>query len=262
MNIKNSILSIFFVFPCTVIANPNISMAYNYQGLYAGGFLGGASGAKIASIELLRLDNNAYWFRPFHDTYTYKTHSSFIGGGEIGYNWKIYSPSYLLGIEGEYGYLDSHGSSKDVNQTPYETLTQNTPNTSANTIKIGSKYGYGFIGGRLGYLQERLLFYVKSGAIFTSIISRYNSEKTEAPITAFLNIFGTNNITGYGLGGGVEYAVPFKELSNLSVKIEYLYLGINRVQPAYGHCTCDFLWMITNKISGINSAKIGINYKL
>jgi outer membrane immunogenic protein len=116
-------------------------------------------------------------------------------------------------------------------------------------------------GGRIGYAQDRFLFYVKSGAVFTNIISKYSSEKTEPTRTAYLKISGANNTTGYGVGGGIEYAIPFKVLSNVSVKMEYLYLGIDRTQSTYGDCTCDFLWTTMKNFSGIHTAKFGMNYK-
>ena len=263
MSLKIVNLSIsMLVLSCAAIANSATNKAtYNWTGIYVGGFGGGASGAKTTSTEPLRLDNNTDWFRPFHSSYSYNTSSSFIGGGTLGYNWQINGTPYLVGIEGEYGYLNERGSRMDLNQISYATFTHNEPNASSNTTNIGGSYGYGLIGGRIGYVQDRLLFYIKSAAVFTNITSRYSSEKTETTRTAFLNISGANNTTGYAAGGGIEYVLPFKALSNVSIKLEYLYLGINRQQSTYGRCSCDFSWIMTKQISGINTAKFGMNYK-
>ena len=231
----------------------------NWSGAYVGGFLGGATGASVTATEPLRLDNNTYWHRPYHDSFGYDTSSSFIGGATLGYNWQFAHTPYLVGLEGEYGYLNEQGSSGDPNQTPYAALPgNNLYEKSSSTISIGNSYGYALIGGRIGYALDRALFYLKSGAVFTKNQSSYNSVKTEDMAPVYLNISGSNNITGYGVGAGIEYALPF--LANASVKAEYLYLGINESQNVYGHCSCDFLWRTIEHINGIHTAKIGINY--
>jgi len=238
----------------------NTAMAWT--GVYAGGFAGGATGSHITTTEPLRLDNNAYWYRPYNNSFSFDTSSSFIGGATIGYNWLIGITPFLLGLEGEYSYLNLHGSSVDPNQFPYANLPNNNlQNSSQNVVNIGKSYGYGLIGARVGYVKERVLFYIKSGVVFTRIQSKYNSVKTENLTPAYLNLSGSKNITGYGIGGGIEYALPFKEFSNFSTKIEYLFLGINKKQYVYGHCSCNFLWRTIEHISGVNTIKIGLNYK-
>lgn len=264
MNLKIFILLLGMItLSSSVLADTSTNKAtYDWTGVYVGGFLGGASSAKTTNTEPLRIDNDTYWFRPFNSSYNYDTSLSFIGGGTIGYNWQIGKTPYLVSLEGEYGYLNANSNRMDPNQIPYAALTNNTtPNASSDSTNIGGSYGYAMAGVRIGYTQDHFLFYVKSGAVFTNIKSKYNSEKTEPTTTAYLNISGANNTTGYGVGGGIEYAIPFKALSNVSVKMEYLYLGIDGTQSTYGHCSCDFLWTTKKHISGIHTAKLGMNYK-
>lgn len=269
MNNKKLILYIeMLVLSSTAMASTTSTHAiFNWKGVYAGVFLGGASGNRMTTTEPLRVDNQTYWFRPFHNSYSYDISPSVIGGGTIGYNWQIGKTPYLISVEGEYGYLNQRGSSIDPNQTPYTALPGNNlyNNTSTNKTTIGRSYGYGLVGGRIGYVNNRALFYVKSGAIFTETESQYQSTKTDNSSStgvAYLNMNRSNKMTGYGIGGGIEYAIPFKEFSNISVKIEYLYFGIGQTESEYGHCSCDFLWLTTESIRGIHSAKLGINYKL
>lgn len=247
----------------TAFASTAISPAtFSWTGVYVGGFVGGATSAQVTTNEPLRLDNHAYWFRPYHNSFSYNTNPSFIGGGTIGYNWQIGKSPYLVGLEGEYGYLNLHGSSVDPNQYPYAALpTNNLTNNSRNVINIGNSFGYGLIGGRIGYARDRILFYIKTGAVITDIQSKYHAVKTEDLAPAYLNISGVNNIVGYGIGGGIEYFLPFKGFTNVSTKVEYLYLGINKTQYAYGHCSCHFLWRAVERVSGVNTVKIGMNYK-
>lgn len=267
MNNKNGLKQGLLLALLSIVqASTATQPSYNWSGLYIGGFLGGASGARVITTEPVRLDNDTYWFRPFHNSFVHDSNPSFITGGAVGYNWVIGKTPYLLGLEGEYGYLNEKGQSVDPNQTPYANLPSNNQyNTSVNRINIGSAYSYAMLGGRVGYVKERLLFYMKSGAVLTQIESQYSSAKTDSASStgiAYLNISGTNHITGYGVGGGIEYVLPFKGVTNWSAKIEYLYLGIDSTQLAYGHCTCDFLWGMTERIHGLHSVKFGINYKL
>ena len=239
---------------------------FDWSGVYAGGFVGGVANTRVTTSEPLRLDNDTFWFRPFHQSFSYNTGSSFIGGGTIGYNWQIGNTPYLLGLEGEYGYLNINDSREDPNQFLYAALPMNNihGNASLNSINIGGSYGYAIVGGRVGYAQDRMLFYVKSGALFTNLESKYNSEKTDSTSTtgiAFLHNHGSSNPTGYGVGGGIEYALPFQGFSNVSAKVEYLYLGIDHTQFAFGHCSCNFLWLMTERYRGIHTAKLGLNYK-
>ncbi len=252
-----------FALSTIALANTHISEAtHDWTGIYAGGFIGGSSGAKTTTTEPKRVDNNTNWFRPFNSSYRYDTSPSFIGGGTIGYNCQLGKTPWLVSLEGEYGYLNETSSRMDPNQIPYANLTNNTTyNSSSNTTNIGGSYGYAMAGGRFGYAQDRVLFYVKSGAVFTKTTNKYSSVKTEPDVIGYLNISGAKNTAGYAVGGGVEYALPFKALSNFSVKTEYLYLGIDRTQLNYGHCSCDFLWSTTQRISGIHTAKVGMNYK-
>lgn len=232
-----------------------------WTGAYAGGFVGGASGPRIKATEPLRLDNNAFWFRPFHNSFSFRTRPSFIGGLTLGYNWQSDLVPLLLGLEGEYSYLNLSRCKVDPNQFPYSNLPNNNLlNTSDNFVRIG-KSGYGLIAARIGYVQDCTLFYIKTGPIFTKIQSLYNSVKTEDGNLAYLSLAGSKRITGYGIGAGIEYMLPFEGISNLSTKIEYLYMGLNKKQYVYGHCSCHFLWRTIERIRGFHTLKIGINYK-
>lgn len=250
------------------MASTSDEMAFcDWTGAYVGGFAGGATGTHITSTEPIRLDNNAYWFRPYHDSFRNRTKPSFIGGITLGYNIQIGTTPFIVGLEGEYGYLNLRGNRVDPNQFPYAALPKNNlQNESQNVIQIGKSSGYTFIAARIGTLllcatEQPLLFYIKSGALFTRIHSKYNSVKTEDSKPVYLNLAGANNIVGYGIGGGIEYLLPCEGFSNLSAKIEYLFLGINKRKKVYGHCSCNFTWRMVEQIHNLNTFKIGINYK-
>ncbi len=263
--LKQTLVGLLMLIPCFAYAGElDPGGQYNWSGFYLGGFAGGTGGTTTNTTEPLRLDNGNYWFRPFNNSYGYSDSSSFLGGATLGYNWQVEKSPLLLGLEGEYGYLYEHGSGTDINQTPYGALVNNIwSNTGTHSTNIGGSYGYGLIGGRIGYAMDCLLLYVKGGALFTNIKTFYGSTKTEDNITPNPQLYtsGSNNIVRYGVGGGIEYALPLKQLDNISVKVEYLYLGTNSTQSTYGYCSCHFLWTTTDVIGGVHTVKLGVNYK-
>jgi hypothetical protein len=138
----------------------------NWGGFYVGAFVGGVSGTQAGTTESLRLDNGNYWFRPFHGGYGYRVDGSFLGGATLGYNLQLPQSPWVVGIEGEYGYLRESGAGRDVNQAYYSAFIGDfSTQASAHHTSIGNDYGYGLIGGRIGYAVDRFLIYVKTGAI-------------------------------------------------------------------------------------------------
>lgn len=230
---------------------------HDWTGFYVGGFVGGGAGAKTDTTEPVSSDVGPW--NNFSSPFRYHTNASVMGGGTVGYNWRLGGSPYLIGLEGEYGYLGSKGSGLDPNSAP-EAHDDGTHRT-----KIGGSYGYGVVGGRLGYLHDRSLFYVKSGAVFTSTQSGYTDACSISPCGAgLLDTTGKNNSVGYAIGGGIEQALPpewFKLAKNVSIKAEYLYLGIERTQTTSGVSSFGHSFTTTDHISGMHTAKIGINYR-
>ena len=226
---------------------------YDWTGVYVGGFVGGATGSDVSNTP--SLEDGLLWNYPGDANNNYSTKAGFIGGGTVGYNWQIGKTPYLVGLEGEYGYLGQKGGKTDPNAALNNAYYGYSDNSQSSTT-IGADYGYGLVGGRLGYALDRSLIYIKSGAVFTTVNSSWSD-------TAY-GLNGTSNkatTTGYALGAGFEYALPFKYFTNVSVKTEYLYFGIptsaTLVTPL--DCGCDIA--NTQTTSGIHTAKIGVNYK-
>ena len=243
---------------------PSLPTAHNWDGFYIGGFVGGASSAQVYTTEPIRLDNFNFWFRPFSSPYGYGVDASPIGGLTVGYNVRLPQIPLVLGIEGEYGYLGEYGSGRDVNQFYYSALIGDLASeASTHRTSIGSHYGYGLIGGRIGYAFDRLLLYVKAAALFTTIDTNYFAVKKEDVISPLphLSTASAVNELAFAVGGGVEYALPIRGWENVSLKLEYLYFAIANTQSSYGYCSCNFKWTTSDTISGIHSAKLGLNYK-
>jgi outer membrane immunogenic protein len=246
---------------------------YDWTGVYVGGFVGGASGANTTSSSSNTTNYLGYIPAGSNSASSNSsTSASFIGGGTVGYNWQIPKTPYLIGFEGEYGYLGQSGSSQS--QSLQDGLIGVSTNTQ-NKTTIGSDYGYGLVGGRIGYALDRSLFYVKSGAVFTQVKST-NSTSAQDGLGEF-NAAGSSKsggaTTGYAIGGGVEFAPQWYSNENITVKVEYLYFGIPTtndssqtfyLQAAVPDGPMPFYTENTsyhNSTSGIHTAKIGVNYK-
>ena len=235
---------------------------YDWTGVYVGGFVGGATGSDVSNTATRYTSDNALWADPGDANNNYSTKAGFIGGGTVGYNWQIGKTPYLVGLEGEYGYLSQKNSKTDPNSAAWNAANDGNDNSQSST-SIGADYGYGLVGGRLGYALDRSLIYIKSGAVFTTVNSSWSD-------TAY-GLNGTSNkatTTGYALGAGFEYALPFKYFTNVSLKTEYLYFGIPtsatlETMTTTSNGTDEIVEPIANTqtTSGIHTAKIGVNYK-
>ena len=229
---------------------------YDWAGVYVGGFVGGATGSDVSNTATRYTSDNYLWTDPGDANNNYSTKAGFIGGGTVGYNWQIGKTPYLVGLEGEYGYLSQKNSKTDPNAAAYNAANPTeTPDNGQSSTSIGADYGYGLVGGRLGYALDRSLIYIKSGAVFTTVNSSWSDTAYE------LN--GTSNkatTTGYALGAGFEYALPFKYFTNVSLKTEYLYFGIPTSATLVTRFSDEDI-ANTQTTSGIHTAKIGVNYK-
>ena len=241
----------------SVLAVEATKSPYDWTGVYVGGFVGGASSANTTSTEPYANRDGNFWNDPGANN-NYSTNASFMGGGTVGYNWQVPKTPFLVGLEGEYGYLGMSGSNSDPNSATFNASEPSPLDNGESSTKIGSSYGYGLVGGRIGYAMDRALIYIKSGAVFTSTQSSYNDSNYNVSTSS-----KRNNDASYAIGGGVEYALPFTWSKNISIKTEYLYFGLNNnttasFTPTDGNSPT---YSSTTNMSGIHTAKFGVNYK-
>jgi outer membrane immunogenic protein len=231
----------------------------DWTGVYVGVYVGGATGSEVSNSEA-RYNDGSLWNGPSDLDNNYSAKAGLIGGGTVGYNWQIGESPYLIGLEGEYGHLSQKGSKNDPNALTWSAANPDWPadNTQSST-SIGADYGYGLVGARLGYGLDRSLIFIKSGAVFTTVNSSWSDTVYDQN--------GTSNkatTTGYALGAGFEYAMPFKFFANVTVKTEYLYFGIpsdTTIVSTGVDNDGPFSVTVNQTTSGIHTAKIGVNYK-
>lgn len=213
-----------------VKAPPVVAPVFTWTGFYIGGFVGGAwTDGDVSAYDRSPI--------PFvaNRGWGYSNDSSFIGGGTVGINWQPVGSPWVLGLEGEIGYLSLSGSAY---------------NPLATTLYATSSVGdwYGVIAGRLGYAWDRVLLYAKGGAAFVNV------ENTIVGPTFAVSASETK--ATWAVGGGLEWAFD----QNWSIKAEYLYLGLNDTQTTAATVgATTYYWDHDNP--GIHTAKIGINYR-
>ncbi|HKS75669.1 MAG TPA: outer membrane beta-barrel protein [Terriglobales bacterium] len=240
-----------------VKAPPPPVAVFNWTGFYIGGFVGGAvaDGDAFASEPT----NTPGFYNGTGLGTSYGLGSSFNGGGTVGYNWQRPGSNFVLGIEGEVGYLHLAGSRQDVNARAANLAL----NDSVDSTRLGDWYGV--IASRAGWAVDRALFYVKGGAAFVNHTYSFTDNCIGAGAPGcgpgFLVINrGNDTQFTYAVGAGVEYAFN----NNWSVKGEYLYLGTQKSYTSSATSVAapaGVLFTNTNSDPGIHTAKIGVNYR-
>lgn len=212
--------------PVYTKAAPIVAPAWSWTGSYIGGYVGGAFST-----------NNYSNTNPFAGTLlnSYKLNSSFIGGYTGGYNWQ-FAPNWLIGYEGETGYIHMKGTGLFPPAGP-----------AFGTAEIGNYYSTWT--ARFGYVADRSLIYAKGGVV----LARFDTGVYAGP--AGLGFSNHQYELGYAVGGGWEYAFDPK----WSLKAEYEYLGFNK-DFTYGGFAPGLLASTTH-FGGIHTGKVGLNYK-
>ncbi|MBK5956964.1 hypothetical protein CCR97_01855 [Rhodoplanes elegans] len=228
-----------------VKAPPVIAPVFSWTGCYIGGYVGGAwSGDTTVGTY-----STAGAFTSYG--YSYNNDSSFIGGGTLGCNWQPVGSPFVLGIEGEVGYLSLSGSAFDPTRTAALPIVSNT--------KIGDWYG--MITGRLGYSFGQALVYAKGGVAFVDVESGIAGTVLAGPGVLASGSFAgstSDTVATWTVGGGIEWAFDM----NWSIKAEYMYIGLNETQTLCGSgvvlatSTC-----FSHEFDGIHTAKVGLNYR-
>jgi outer membrane immunogenic protein len=190
--------------------------------------------------------------------------SSFIGGGTLGCNWQAVGSPFVIGIEGEAGYMKLQGSAFDPLRSP--TLSAVTPDVQGSA-KAGDWYG--MITGRLGYAWGTALLYVKGGAAFVPVQASVLDQCTNVAAGCGNWLTSTSvskTVTTGTVGGGIEWAFA----GNWSVKAEYMFVGLGDLHTetscsnatlATGVVVGGGPFCFNHDFQGIHTAKIGLNYR-
>jgi len=161
---------------------------------------------------------------------------TFVGGGQIGYNWQ--SGSIVYGLETDIQYVAMNGG---VSWGPYSWWARGEDDGGY----------FGTVRARIGYAIDRTLLYVTGGLAYGGLNSN--------PLTGN----NTSNV-GWTIGGGVEYAIT----NNWTVKVEGLYVDNSEgrknrlfVNGPGGVLPAGTYTATTDSSSGGGVLRAGVNYK-
>jgi outer membrane immunogenic protein len=201
---------------------------FSWTGFYIGGHLGYGWGSSSSFNKPGRGNGDAFNGVDGVTSHPY----GWMGGVSLGYNWQ--SDAFVFGVEGDLGYLGA----EDTERT-------------ANAFSSADYGGYGALTARIGYAQDRWMFYGKGGLAFADIENKagFISGGAIDP-TDFTSVHEVR--TGWALGAGVEYAFQ----RDLSMKIEYLYMDFG--QDRSGNFDGD----VFGHENDIHTVKVGLNYSL
>jgi outer membrane immunogenic protein len=160
--------------------------------------------------------------------------SSFVGGGQLGFNWQAPGSNWVLGVEGQASWAaDLKGEhiagGDEVLQTKVKWLATVAP--------------------RLGYAWDRALLYAKGGVAFAG--DKHTHFDTDAPTVVFV---GDKIRTGWMVGGGVEVALS----GNWTAKGEYNFMDFGKKDITFSAPSDSFPIGVEQKI---HLVKFGINYR-
>jgi len=186
---------------------------YNWTGLYIGAHVGGAwtSVDRFATNDATgAIDNRAS-----------SSASSFMGGGQVGYNW-MFAHNWVLGIEADVSGLRLAPSDTSLN------VGGGVPNRLVNHEEKADWVAT--LRGRLGYAWANWLLYGTGGVAWEHLsATRTQLSGTTSGATAGTSESITTTKTGYAVGGGLEWAFA----RNWTLRGEYLYLGFSGVSYSF-----------------------------
>jgi outer membrane immunogenic protein len=252
---------------------PVVAPAFSWSGCYLGGFVGGASNDRDPTFT----DQGNATFRAYSGGITagrvenphawgIDLDTSFIGGGTVGCNWQAPGSPFVLGVEGEAGFLSLKGAAFDPLLAPNLPVTAlRTSPDVLGSAKVGDWYG--MITGRLGYGWDRALIYVKGGAAFVPV---RGSVSDTCLVTAggcgnwIVSTAAKDTVTTWTVGGGIEWAFT----PNWSIKGEYMFIGLDDSLGSCGSATVASgatvgggPFCFGHAFDGIHTAKLGVNYR-
>ena len=196
---------------------------FSWTGFYIGGNLGYGWGSTSSSGTAGAFDGaGGLSVHP----------SGWTGGLQTGYNWQY--DKLVVGVEADLGFLDA--SEKKLTSAAY----------------IDTSYGgYATLTGRLGFADDRWLFYTKGGLAVASIENQAGAIAGGGIDVTDLTDSDETRL-GWTVGLGAEYAFQ----PNWSMKIEYLYMDFGKDNS--GNIDSDTF----RHENDIHTFKVGVNYRL
>jgi outer membrane immunogenic protein len=208
------------------------AISYDWTGFYLGGYWGTSVGQSKASTPA----------GPFDEVGQVDiSKTSWTAGGTVGANWQLH-PNWLIGLEGDLGYLANDRTFLEWNDT---------------RVTAGVKTsGYATARARFGYVTGASLLYATGGAAFVQVENTFGGCGLTGCgggiVTAPNSVTTTKN--GWTAGGGIETRLS----SNWTTKTEYLYIDAGTTNFLAVPFTTPHQTSFRNEFHVI---KTGLNYR-
>jgi outer membrane immunogenic protein len=201
-------------------------IAYDWTGTYIGAYFGDSIGSAKAHTDADTSGVNDL------------NQKGLTAGATVGYNWQ-FDPRWLVGLEGDIGWLGLNRSIVDWN----------------DTVNVGEKADwYGTARVRFGYVTGPSLLYVTGGGAFVHLRDTFGGSAVVGP-TANETTKG-----GWTVGGGIETRLS----RSWTAKTEYLYVDVGNSNFASTVATAGPTGpaIPTTFDHSFHVIKTGLNYKI
>lgn len=191
----------------------------NWTGLYAGAHAG------YLSSSMDWTTNQAFGLNIVAGGAVSHDPKGFLFGGQLGYNYQ-FNRNWLVGVEGTFSFTNAD-----------DTSSKNFPLTTIGGFRFADQTNFkseidwiATLTGRLGYVQDSWLFYVKGGAAWAKAQAELSGNVTirnlDNTINASILYSWSDNrmMVGWTVGGGVEYMLT----RNWIVGLEYNYIDFGK----------------------------------
>ena len=236
-------LSVYDAVAAVPMAAP--SGIYSWTGLYVGGNVGYGFGndlvaQTIRSPVLATTEPNSHI-----------TPKGVVGGVQLGYNWQG-GRNWLVGFE-----ADLQGTAQtDTACAPAACVTLSaTSTTDIFTVQHQLDY-FGTLRGRLGAINDNVVYYVTGGAAFGHVKQTVNVNATQLIPPDISTHGSTADMIGWVVGGGIEAAL----WGGWTAKAEYLYMDLGSLAQTF--TLRDGEVLTTNSMIRDHIVRVGANYRL
>jgi len=179
--------------------------------------------------------------------------SGFIGGGQIGYNWRL-EANWVLGLEADFDGADAKSSAA----VAFPGTAAFLPVTTVYNREIDS---LGTFRARVGYLSfPSLLWYATGGLAYGQTkLGVAAACPAWTPPCSSSAATSSNTSVGWTFGGGVEWQFA----PSWSVKAEYLYVDLGNQTNVISYTYAPFNSSLTTTTrEQDNIVRAGLNFKL
>jgi outer membrane immunogenic protein len=244
---------------------PPPPVMYNWTGFYIGAHIGGAFADRNGHDRFDGLNNcvDVDATICFVDGNFGRNRSSFIGGGQLGFNYQV--GQWVWGVEGQISGVANNNNDDDCGFVTIDGVRDHMfrcDNRGSWLATIAARLGVTF--GQTG----NWLLYVKGGGAFAD--ARFGSRLRDdcavvfGPLMCDPNnfVFNNNNDTrtGWMVGVGVEYGA----WGNWSWKLEYNFMDFGHRNIHFDNVMVDCGCTIIRDLDAdlrVNVVKFGLNYR-